>query len=80
MTLSPSDRAAVLEMAAEKLAATIRSECDLLDCVTFPVSVVSQFTGLSRSQVERTFPIRQMGKRKAGVSLKDYQAYMATKP
>ena len=78
MTLSPTDRAAVLDMAAEKLATAIRGQIDLAELMTVPTSMVSQLTGLSRSQVERTFQIRPMGKRKNGVSLKQLQTYTAS--
>tara|TARA_R110000868_G_scaffold51318_7_gene162900 strand:- start:1677 stop:1916 length:240 start_codon:yes stop_codon:yes gene_type:complete len=75
MNLSPTDRAAVLDMAADKLAAAIRAEFDLAEIMTVPVSMVSQLTGLSRSQVERTFTLRPMGKRRNGVSMKALQNY-----
>lgn len=77
MTLSPSDRAAVLELAADKIAAEIRREFDLAELMTVPVSMVSQLTGLSRSQVERSFTLRPMGKRRNGVSMKALQAFIA---
>ena len=77
MTLSPSDRAAVLELAADKIAAEIRREFDLAELMTVPVSMVSQLTGLSRSQVERSFTLRAMGKRRNGVSMKALQAFIA---
>ena len=76
MILSPTDRAAVLELAADKLAAAIRAEFDLAELMTVPVATVSQCTGLSRSQVERTFPLRAMGKRKNGVSLRLLQDFL----
>jgi hypothetical protein len=75
MKLSPSDHAAVLELTAEKLLTAIRSEFDLAELMTVPVSMVSQLTGLSRSQVERTFTLRPMGKRRNGVSMKQLQKY-----
>lgn len=77
MKLSPADHAAVLELTAEKLATAIRSEFDLAEIMTVPVSMVSQLTGLSRSQVERTFQLRPMGKRRNGISMKQLQAYNA---
>ena len=76
MMLSPCDRAAVLELAAEKIAAAIRSECDLAELMTVPVSMVSQLTGLSRTQVERNFTVRPMGKRRNGVPLKALQQFI----
>jgi len=78
MNLSPSDKAAVLDLAAEKLATAVRGQIDLAELMTVPTSMVSQLTGLSRSQVERTFTIRPMGKRKNGVSLKAIQEYTAS--
>ena len=77
MTLSPQDRAAVMELAADKIAAEIRREFDLAELMTVPVSMVSQLTGLSRSQVERSFTLRPMGKRRNGVSMKALQAFIA---
>lgn len=77
MNLSPTDRAAVLELAADKIAADIRREFDLAELMTVPVSMVSQLTGLSRSQVERSFTLRPMGKRRNGVSMKALQAFIA---
>jgi len=77
MNLSPTDRAAVLELAADKIAADIRREFDLAELMTVPVSMVSQLTGLSRSQVERAFTLRPMGKRRNGVSMKALQAFIA---
>jgi hypothetical protein len=79
MKLSPADHTAVLEMAAEKLLTAIRTEFDLAELMTVPVSMVSQLTGLSRSQVERTFTIRPMGKRRNGISMKQLQKYNSTK-
>lgn len=76
MILSPTDRAEVLDLAAEKLASAIRAEFDLAALITVPVSTVSQITGLSRSQVERTFALRAMGKRKHGVSLRLLQDFL----
>lgn len=75
MTLSPTDRAAVIERAADLLAAAIRKECDLAELMTVPVAMVTQLTGLSRSQVERTFTLRPMGKRRNGISMKALQQY-----
>ena len=75
MNFSPTDRAQVLDLAADKLAAAIRAEFDLAELMTVPVSMVSQLTGLSRSQVERTFQVRPMGKRRNGVSMKALQTY-----
>jgi hypothetical protein len=77
MMLSPCDRAAVLELAAEKIALAIRTEFDLAEIMTVPVSMVSQLTGLSRTQVERTFTLRPMGKRRNGVSMKALQTYIS---
>ena len=77
MTLSPCERDAVLELAADKIAADIRKEFDLAEIMTVPVSMVSQLTGLSRSQVERTFTLRPMGKRRNGVSMKALQTYIS---
>lgn len=77
MNLSPSDRAAVIDLAAEKLAKDLRQECDLSELMSVPVSMVSQLTGLSRSQIERTFTLRPMGKRRNGVSLKSLTHYVS---
>lgn len=79
MTLSPSDRAAVLELAADKIASAIRTEFDLAELMTVPVSMVTQLTGLSRAQVLRSFTIRPMGKRRNGVSMKALQAFILTR-
>lgn len=76
MMLSPQDRAEVLERAADKLADAIRAEFDLAELMTVPVSMVSQLTGLSRSQVERTFTLRPMGKRRNGISMKSLQNFI----
>lgn len=77
MTLSPTDRQTLLDMAAEKIAASIKHECDLAELMTIPVSMVSQLTGLSRTQVERNFTLRPMGKRRNGVSMRALQAYIS---
>ena len=71
-----TSRDSVIEMAAEKIAASIRNECDLAELMTVPVSMVSQLTGLSRTQVERNFPVRPMGKRRNGVPLKALQQFI----
>lgn len=76
---SPTERATLFGQAAEYLADSLRSECDLADLMTIPVSMVSQLTGLSRSQVERTFTVRPMGKRMNGISMKALQQYYAKK-
>jgi hypothetical protein len=78
MNLSPEDRQTVLATVAENLTRQIRAEIDLPDLITLPAAVVCQITGLSRSQVERTFTLRSMGKRRAGVSLRDLQTYQKT--
>lgn len=77
MNLSPTDREKVLEMVAAGIIDEIRKTVDLPDLISVPVSFVSQITGLSRSQVERTFKIRPMGKRKNGVSLRELMDFQA---
>ena len=77
MNLSPTDREKVLEMVAAGIIEEIRKTVDLPDLISVPVSFVSQITGLSRSQVERTFKIRPMGKRRNGVSLRELMDYQA---
>ncbi len=75
MNLSPEDRQTVLATVAENLTRELRAAIDLPALITLPAAVVCQITGLSRSQVERTFSLRPMGKRRAGVSLRDLQTY-----
>ena len=75
MDLSPTERAAVMEMVADRIHKTMMSMQDPSELTVWPASVVSQITGLSRSQVSRTFKLRPIGKRKSGVSLKELQEY-----
>jgi hypothetical protein len=77
MTLSPQDRAAVIELAATKLVAEIRQGCDLAELVTLPVGAVGQMIGLGAAQVARVMTTRPMGARKRGVSLKTLQTYLS---
>jgi len=77
MKLSPTDHAKVLEMIADKYVALLRADSDPAANVILSVGSVSQFSGLSVSQVKRTFPIRAITSKRSGVSLKDYQSYTA---
>ena len=70
MTLSPRDRATVLDLAAEKLVAALRAESDLDELITLPLDAAAAFLGMSPANVARTMETRAMGKRKRGISLK----------
>jgi hypothetical protein len=76
MKLCPEDQRKVLEMAAASIVEELRGSIDFADLVTLPLSFVSQAVGLSPKQAARVLPVRSMGQRTKGVSLRalmDYQ-------
>lgn len=76
MKFSPEDRATILRLAAAGILEELRATCDLADLVTLPLDAVGQMVGLGPRQVARVMPIRAMGARKLGVSLKEVQHYL----
>jgi len=80
MMLSPQDKQTVLEMAARNVAEQVCGAIDIAELITLPLAVVSQITGMGARQVERVLPIRALGARRRGVSLKAVQQYQQQQP
>lgn len=77
MNFSPSERAQLLDKAAELLVAEIKATVDLSELITLPLDAVAQMIGRGPKQTSRLLPTRPMGSRKLGVSLKALQTYQA---
>jgi hypothetical protein len=75
MTLSPSQEERVIAEAARLIVAELRGRIDFEDLVTLPIGFVAQTIGKSVKQTARILPVRPMGARNQGVSLKALKAY-----
>ena len=83
MTLSPADRANVLEQVAAGLRAELAADGGLDDVLILPVSVVAQLLGITRQHVGRILPLTRNGTRTIGVTrsnLRDYVAQNTEQP
>ena len=76
MTLSPADRAAVLDKVAEGIREELRKSVDLESLIMLPLDAVAALTLMSPAHVQRVMAVKPLGKRKKGVSLKELKAYL----
>lgn len=77
MEFSPQDREKILNLAAQRLVEELRAQIDFAELVSLPVNTVAHLIGLSPKQTARVLPLRPMGSRTKGVSLRalmDYQS------
>lgn len=77
ISLSPADKEAILDKAAQILANEVKSSIDLSDLVSIPLDAAEQFTGLGPTQILRRLPIRKFSPRKKLVPLRAIQEYLA---
>lgn len=79
MTLSPTERKEVLELAAGKLTEQLREGVDLDELNTLELSTAAQLLGLSVKDAARKLPVLEIGPRTRRVTVADYKAFLASK-
>jgi hypothetical protein len=79
MQLSPEDRDAVRQLAAERIVSELRAELGgcFAGLIVLPLNVVGPMIGLSGKQAGRRLPITSMGPRSNGVTLQNLQTHLA---
>jgi len=70
-----ADNAAVIELAAEKLVDRLLAKTAIEDLVALPLDAVAVMSGLGATQVRREMDTVPMGKRKLGVTLREFTAW-----
>lgn len=75
MTLSPTERAEVVQGVIDGLLADLRTQG--VDRFTvFPLATVAQLTGLSRPTIKKRLPVVELTPGKTGVRASDLDAYL----
>lgn len=69
------DKADVIELAAQKLFEAVTAKTDVQDLVALPLDAVAVMSGLGSTQVRREMKTVPMGKRKLGVTLREFTAW-----
>lgn len=80
MTLSPSERKEVVELAARQLAAEVRAtQVDVDELNTLDLSVCAAFLGIPLERATKELPFIELGPRTRRVRIKDYKAYCSAR-
>lgn len=79
MTLSPTERREVLDLAARQLTQELREAVDLDEIQTLELSTVAQLLGISPTQAAKLLPVVEVGPRTRRVTVAAYRSFLASR-
>lgn len=79
MTLSPTERREVLDLAARQLTQELRETVELDQLATLELSTAAQLLGISPTQAAKLLPVVEVGPRTRRVTVAAYKAFLQSR-